>query len=806
MNDEVDGLRQRAEDALRERSRKFSGLNVEELRQELNTYFIELEMQNQQLRETESQLQDAIARYQHLYHHAPIGYLTLDANGTIREVNETFADFCAMEAQQLRQTFFASLLVKESAAIFRQRLPAFFKRPEHKVLSLWLKGRRQKPIFLELRAEKTTYGDLLACNLIDRTEKELAQLELSRTSNRFRNIFNNIPVPYQTLNGQGEIVDVNPVWLQTLGYPPDEILGRRFAELLLPQSQELFAEDLRRLLREGRVDGVEYQIRHRDGRVFDILCSSRTEIDIEPDFQEIYFAFKDISLRKETECKYTTLINEARIGIALAEVNNGRIIECNQYLADLVERERHELLGQPQSILHPPEHERPDGRTHNFVSQSEKVSSLPLRQQCLSKTGKLIDVEVSSTRIQYQGRPMMLGIFQDISERVVAEEKRRQLEKQLQQKHKMEAIGVMAGGIAHNFNNSLAIILGNLELMEMLAPTGADMGQYLSNAKLALQRSRDLIRQIMIYTRDDRQDKAPLVLSELLRETFTLLRSTIPTTVDFTLMIPPAVEKLVVNAGANRLQEALINLCNNSVQAMNEKGELSMRLDAREISPEDVDGAAGRYAVIEVSDNGCGIPEDNLDKIFDPFFTTKDIGVGTGMGLSTVRGIIDNHGGFIRVQSRLGKGCSFSIFLPLTGENAGSEFEEQVIHKGTGNILFVDDEQPLVTTGRLLLSGLGYQVTGVTDPHQALELVGQDPRRFDLVISDQSMPGMTGTELARALNRIAPELPIILYTGYSYQLNEKTPAEPGVCAVGIKPMNLAEMSRMIELCLQRCKG
>lgn len=1052
-------LRQQAEQALQQRTARFSGLSPEELRHELNTYFIELEMQNQQLRETEARLQQSIEQYQHLYHKAPIGYLTLDSKGTIQDLNETFVTLTRMDPAKLRQSYFAQLLTNDSAAIFRQRLPAFFNNPVDKVISVWLEGERDTPVFLELRAERLSYGNLLACNLIDRTEKEQAYAELDRTrklysslfeymgdcvaiyravddgedfilvdlnsaaeehdrikrqsvigerlsridpdnhsaklievmrtvhdtgsprkhadiekegnriqlwrdyqiyqlpsaeivticrdltrekqleaelitsAERFMSLFNNSPIPYQSLTDQGEIIDVNPAWLEVLGYQARTILGRNFSDLLLPQSKKTFNDNLERLKQGERFNTLEYQIYHQDGRVLDILCGCKLVYNEDAETCTVYLAFEDISLRKETERKYTTLIDEARVGIVLADTTDGTIVECNQYMADLVERSREELIGRRQSIFHPPDHQRADGRTHNFINQSQQLQKLPVRQQCLSKSGRLIDVEIAAKKINYQGRPMLLGIFHDITERLkadqlreqylrelqtigaelpgvvyklvlepdgryhcpyisdsareiygikaedvyrdvsaffslvhpedlpglmqsievsardlshweerfrvrgpdssvcwlfgqstpvkeqeriiwygflmdisahVAEEsKRRELERQLHQKHKMEAIGVMAGGIAHNFNNNLAIILGNLELLELKSTPSREGKTFLNNAKTALRRSSELIRQIMIYSRNDYPDMLPIELAPIVRETCNLLRSTVPSSVNFSLQIKPATEKLVIKANATNIQEALINLSNNSVQAMDGKGTLTIELDNRELADDISARPAGSYAVITVLDNGSGIPEELHQVIFDPFFTTKAVGIGTGMGLSTVRSIVDNHGGFVRVNSRVGAGTSFSLYFPVDEKPGKSEFNNRRLFQGTGNILFVDDEPSLVTSGQLQLTALGYEVIGLTKPRQALDLVKENPRRFDLVITDQTMPEMLGSELAPALKKINPELPIILTTGYSQQISSHSPEQLGVNAVCAKPLSLSELSRVIRECLRQ---
>jgi signal transduction histidine kinase/CheY-like chemotaxis protein len=390
-----------------------------------------------------------------------------------------------------------------------------------------------------------------------------------------------------------------------------------------------------------------------------------------------------------------------------------------------------------------------------------------------------------------------------------AEEKHLELESQLRQKYKMEAVGVMAGGMAHNFNNNLAIILGNLELSKVKLPPQSEVGKYLEYARIASLRSRDLVKQIMTYSRKDSQPQAPLQLSLLLKETVSLLKSTIPSSVKLAQEVSPDCENTYILADASQIQECILNLCNNAVHAMNERGELLLGLRRAELKQTDItaryDCSPGEYLCLSVQDNGCGIPAEIQEKIFDPFFTTKELYEGTGMGLSTVQGIIEQHHGMITVKSSLGQETIFNLYFPVADQpkKEVTRDAEAEIQRGTERILFIDDDQMVANLNELMLTELGYQVAVVTDSVEALKLFSTNVDNFDLIITDQTMPELTGKELIQKIKKLRPEIPTILCTGYSSKINEEEARQLGISAFLMKPTDFTEMSQVIRTVLEK---
>lgn len=391
-----------------------------------------------------------------------------------------------------------------------------------------------------------------------------------------------------------------------------------------------------------------------------------------------------------------------------------------------------------------------------------------------------------------------LALQTQIQERLKAEEK-------LHQKSKMEAIGIMAGGIAHNFNNNLAIILASLDLAKHERNNLDKVERLLTNARTATLRSRDLVNQILTYSHRSSTEKKALDLSTLLEETVSLVRSTIPTSVEINLNIAPEAHSFQTYANERQIQEALLNLCNNAVCAMDEKGEIDISVDNVWIGdsfiPSPYECKGGCFLRLMVQDNGCGMELDLLDKIFDPFFTTKGVGKGTGMGLATVQGTIKQHGGFINVTSKTGVGSTFELYFPRMDSAAHSETEangDTPLQGGQEKILVVDDEEILAALMEEQLDSLGYEVASITSSTEAVELFRANPDHFDLVISDQTMPDLTGIEMLTQFKQIRADIRTIICTGHSSKVDEQKKSELHIDGYLRKPVELHELDKTVR--------
>ena len=387
------------------------------------------------------------------------------------------------------------------------------------------------------------------------------------------------------------------------------------------------------------------------------------------------------------------------------------------------------------------------------------------------------------------------GVIADITEE-------KKLKEQLLQAHKMESIGTLAGGIAHDFNNMLGIIVGNTELAMDDVPEWNPARNNLNEIRTASLRARDVVKQILAFSRISLQEMKPVRISPIITDSLKLLQASIPTTIEIHQNISS--EPDTIRGDPKQIHQVLINLCTNAAHAMREKGGLlEVSLKNIEIDEGSAvhhhDLSPGKYVRLTVSDTGHGIEPKILERIFDPYFTTKGVGEGSGMGLSVVHGIVKSHSGDISVSSEPGKGTTFQVFFPYIESKPGPGIEITVeIPRGNERILLVDDEKAMVDAIQPMIERLGYKVTARTSSIEALEAFRANPDRFDLVITDFTMPNMTGMELAKELLKLRSDILIILCTGYSEHINEEKAKGNGIRAFVMKPVVLNEISNTIR--------
>ncbi|MFO7560296.1 MAG: PAS domain S-box protein [Desulfobacterales bacterium] len=409
--------------------------------------------------------------------------------------------------------------------------------------------------------------------------------------------------------------------------------------------------------------------------------------------------------------------------------------------------------------------------------------------------------------IQASSRPIMKnghfaglrGSFTDISEK-------KNLEERLRQSLKMEAIGTLAGGIAHEFNNVLAIIIGNSELALHDIPDSNPSKIFLEEILTASFRAKEVVREILSFARQSKPEHKPINIAENIKGELKLLRASIPSTIEMRLNI--ADKTGTVLGDPTQINQVLMNLCTNSVDSMSEDGgilEISLE-DAKVSSGDkmiDSDLADGNYAKLTIRDTGHGIDAEDIHRIFDPYYTTKEVGKGTGMGLAVVHGIVKAHGGGIRVSSRLNRGTIFEIFFPKNPDSIEPETKiDKETPKGTERILFVDDEEAIVNVNKQQLERLGYQVEFTTNPLKALELFRSHPDRYNLIITDMTMPQITGDKLAEKLMKIRPDIPVILCTGYSEKMTQESVKKIGIRKLIEKPIDRSELAMAIRSALE----
>jgi PAS domain S-box-containing protein len=446
-----------------------------------------------------------------------------------------------------------------------------------------------------------------------------------------------------------------------------------------------------------------------------------------------------------------------------------------------------------------------DGQTGTGTAEAVFKRRIPFNSfvyRARRKDGRMLFIEASGVPIHdetgcFQG---YRGIDRDITER-------KQIEAQLQQALKMEAVGTLAGGIAHDFNNILTVIIGNTQLAQLSVAHGSAAHNCLDQILQASQRAGDMVRQILDFSRQAPSEKAPINVMPLVRDVLKMLQASLPSYI--TIHTQMVCEHDVISANPSQIHQILMNLCVNAAHAMEpDGGILSVRIDTvtmdRDTTEELQQLKKGPYIRIRISDTGCGIPADLLPRIFDPFFTTKDVKKGTGLGLSVVLGIARQHNGDVRVESAPGKGSTFSVLLPLSDSTPlPAQSHSAPVQGGGARILAVDDEKQVADMMEYMLQHLGYITTVTTDSREALELFKSAPDAYDLVISDLTMPHMTGTKLVSRLREIRQDIPVILTSGFKSNVRDGEYNDLTIQAFIKKPFILDELAKALHRVLNR---
>jgi PAS domain S-box-containing protein len=477
----------------------------------------------------------------------------------------------------------------------------------------------------------------------------------------------------------------------------------------------------------------------------------------------------------------------------------GRYLLCNSAYKEFFGRSDEEIIGLDAYAIHPPD------LAGIYLEKDEELLRLGTVQRyetkIRNKSGEFRDGIVQKALLRNEDGEVfgLVGTILDITERNRAEEEKKRLQTQLLQAQKMEAIGTLAGGIAHDFNNILGAIIGYAEMVRDDSPLGSTAAHDLDQILLAGNRAKDLVMQILAFSRQSEKARIPLQPATIIKETIKLLRASLPTTIAIKTKIVGSTMPIL--ADPVQFHQLVMNLCTNAFHAMEEKGGV-LTIALANLAPSEQRSPPGEYAIqLTVADNGVGIAPEIKDKIFDPYFTTKGVGKGTGMGLSIVHGIVTAHGGTIACQSRPGEGTTFTITLPALSEAADildTVPSREAPPPGAERILFVDDEDTLVHMTRIMLERLGYQVTAHHSSREALAVFAENPQRFDVVITDQTMPGMTGLELAQHLLALRPELPIILCSGFSSAVSEEMARSAGIRGFAAKPLIKKEIGELIR--------
>jgi PAS domain S-box-containing protein len=658
---------------------------------------------------------------------------------------------------------------------------------------------------LEQKMEQRTSELNAANNLLqgEIEERKRAEKAIKESEEKFRVLSD------QSLLGiliiqNGKIQYVNRTTSEICGYPIEEMMNwgpNAFSKVVHPDDLPFVMEQARRkqLGEPDIITSYSWRAITKSGAVKWIESYSRTipygnspaDFAMMADITERKRAEEGL---KESEEWYRVATENSNDGIAIVKAD--QYLFVNQKVLEIFGYDRREeIVGQPIfKLAHPDDRDR----LIDINRKRQRGEILPTRYEFkgIRKDGGEVFTEVSVAITTYRGEIVFLAFLRDITER-------KKLESLLQQAQKMEAIGTLAGGIAHDFNNILAVILGGVELSILGIPKESPAHSYLIEVLKATERATDLVQQILTFSRKKELERKPLQLGIICKEALKMLRASIPTTIEIQQDIVPKSGIALVDP--TQIHQIIMNLCSNAAHAMQEKGGL-LRFSLRNIdfSHEDVppgsDLIPGPYLNLTISDTGYGIEPTVLKRIFDPYFTTKGIGEGSGLGLAVVHGIVKGYKGAIQVHSELGKGTTFQVYIPRIESAKGLQMHRKAkdLPRGTERILWVDDEESIIRFGKMMLGYLGYEVVGTTSSLEALEIIKGHPKKFDLVITDYTMPKMTGTELAREIIRIRPEIPIILITGLGEFMTADQKEAAGIRKAVMKPLEIHSLAEKVR--------
>ena len=622
----------------------------------------------------------------------------------------------------------------------------------------------------------------------------------------YRTLLNSMFEDIIVIDRNYRIVDVNNTYLVSSGHGRDQVIGRYCYELSHGYNEpcDKHGKDckLAQVFETGETHNCRHEHLASDGSkvLVEILLSPLK--DKNGKITHVIESVRDISHRKEAEDalkeseeKYRKVLEANPDPVIVYDIE-GKVIYFNPAFERVFGWSLEDRLGKKMDLFVPDENWPETRMMIDKVLAGESFSGIETHR--FDKQGKTIPVSISGAcyRDRNGNHKCIIANFRDISEQ-------KKLQAQLQQAQKMEAIGTLAGGIAHDFNNILFPIMGYTEMTLEDVPPDSKAANNLSEILRATHRAKELIQQILTFSRQSDNKRNPLRIQPIIKEALRLLRSSLPATINIHQNIGKECGPVMANP--TQVHQVLMNLCTNAYHAMREKGGLlEVTLTEKEIGSDDLgfysDMVPGHYLLLTVSDTGHGINKAVMERIFEPYFTLKEPGEGSGMGLSTVHGIIKSHNGHIRVYSEPGKGTAFHIYLPriATDTTALKSSSAGPLPTGHEHILLVDDEQQIVQMEKQQLERLGYQVTARTSSIEALKAFQANRDKFDLVITDMTMPNLTGDKLAQKLMEIRSDIPTILCTGFSEKISQERADALGIKGFLMKPVVMRDLAQKIR--------
>ncbi len=638
----------------------------------------------------------------------------------------------------------------------------------------------------------------------DIQDQREVQEELRKGEQRFRTVVETGPdaIFIQT---RGCFAYLNPTAVRLFGATSaEQLIGRSVLDHFHPDYRDAVRQRIQQLNQEHQVAPlVNEQIIRCNGEAVDVEVSAVPFV-YKGEHGALVFA-RDITLRKKVEQQLLlrgSALKAAANSIAILD-NRGEIIWINPAFTKLTGYDESEVFGKSLRLTRT---EAQDEAFYTGMWQSVITGNVWRGElQGRRKDGSVYTEEMTITPVYDEDRRIthFIAVKQDISARKTAEEDRKRLEAQLLQAQKMEAIGRFSGGIAHDFNNILAAVAGNARIASEELPPAHSARTQIEEIEKAVIRARDLVRRLLTFTRHEESVRVPMDLPLAIEEAVRMLRPLLPAMIEIRSRCIGPIPR--ISGDATQIHQIIMNLGTNAMYAMADLGGvLELDLEAVTIDAtqarETPELSEGRFVRLTVCDTGCGMDDSTAEHIFEPFFTTKGVGEGTGLGLSMVHGIMKSHKGVITVYSLAGRGTIFRLYFPaMEAPNERTPTAPSTIPHGHGeHILYVDDEKALVTVSKMIIKKLGYQVTGFTNPAEALESFRANPNAYDAIISDYSMPGITGFNLIKSMRDIRPHFPAALASGYVRDQDTDAAFKAGVKHFIAKPSTIDELANVLQ--------
>lgn len=698
--------------------------------------------------------------------------------------------------------FFSLLVMTLSATIavfLGRQMSKPLKRIADKAIEI---SEGKKKYFFEIKNE------YLEINLLSRSFNNML-VSIAEQKSRYEELLNNVDDAVYVIDEKGNIIETNATTYSQLGYAPEAFSRKGISDILPDNDASILLDLLDNKKEKLTSEKITLETWHRkaNGQIIPVEINSR-KITYEGK-EVILNVARDLSSRKEakkalreSEGKYRSILEN--IEECYFEVDlSGNLVFFNQATCDIWGYSSDELSGTNHWKLAKHESAEDLSAIFNSVGQTEKPARIE-RYKIITKNGDTKTIELSVSPLKdITGKLFgFRGVGRDITEHLRMEKEKNLLELQLQKGRRLEAIGTLAGGIAHDFNNLLAAVLGFTDLALLSVKKDDKLRENLEGIRKAGTRGKDLVAQILAFSRQSETKRRPVEITTIIKEALKMVAASSPATIEIRQNIS---DNGKILADPTQIHQVLMNLCTNAFHAMKGKGGvLEVNLAQVEISSDDLvlhpNLKEGKYLQLSVSDTGHGMDKQIMERIFEPFFTTKKTGEGSGMGMAVVHGIVKRHDGDITIKSREDKGTVFNIHFPII-DTAPDENEPVVgaqLRRGKEHILFVDDEEDLAKIGEQMLKYLGYEVEIRTSSVEALKAFQAKPNKFDAVITDQSMPNMTGVELAQEIINLRPDMPVILCTGFSETISEDKAAKLGIKKFLMKPLAIKDFSESLR--------